>query len=375
MKPLTPIVRDHDESDPYAGLSRRPSIDLTVALCTWNGSRWIRPFLQSLAAQERLPDELLVQDDASTDRTVAIVQEFARHAPFDVRLEINSERVGSTANFARVLQRASGRCIALADQDDLWYPAKLRRLSAELERDPTVTLAFSDADLVGEDGRLLGRRLWDTRQVGRTLRRHAVVPEEMFARQALTTGCTMMIRRRVAEAALPFPDALSDPASPMRHDRWLSLVAAAVGTVRALPQPLLGFRVHPMQETGVLIGSELVVALGAAAERIIHGHDDYRPARNARARQLRAASDRAELFGDFKEAATLRTIAAGEDARARFGLDETFDTSLVAVAIRSGAYGRGPLALGAMLADAARIVRSRSISAWRSRPGPTDIGR
>ena len=118
----------------------------------------------------------------------------------------------------------------IGDQDDVWYPTKLELLLQEFELDPTISMVFSDADLIGEDGTRVGPRLWDTRLVGRTLRRHAVVPEELLARRALTTGCTMAIRRRVVEAALPFPDLMDDRRAIMRHDRWLSLVAAAVGT-------------------------------------------------------------------------------------------------------------------------------------------------
>ncbi|MEZ5138961.1 MAG: hypothetical protein R2711_09425 [Acidimicrobiales bacterium] len=147
--------------------------------------------------------------------------------------------------------------MALADQDDVWYPGKLAVLEWEFDMDPTVSMVFSDGDLIDADGAPLGRRLWDTRLIGRTLRHHPVVPEELFARRALTTGATMAVRRRVVDAAVPFPPELDDPDAPMRHDRWLSLVAAAVGTVRAISDPLVALRVHPDQETGVLVGAEL----------------------------------------------------------------------------------------------------------------------
>ncbi|MEX0767748.1 MAG: glycosyltransferase, partial [Microthrixaceae bacterium] len=101
---------------------------VSVALCTLNGERWIEQLLQSLATQELLPDELVVQDDCSEDRTVELIRKFALAAPFPVRLEINSVRLGSTANFAEALMRCQGRFIALSDQDDVWYSVKLKRL-------------------------------------------------------------------------------------------------------------------------------------------------------------------------------------------------------------------------------------------------------
>lgn len=349
---------------PVPGLAKlgRPEVDLSIALCTWRGERWVRRFLESVTDQEYRPDELVVQDDASDDDTVAVVQEFARTAPFEVRLEVNAERIGSTANFARALARCRGRYLALADQDDVWYPAKLARLAAELDQDPTVTLVFSDADLIDETGRLLGRRLWDTRLVGRTLRRHPVVPEELFARRALTTGCTMVMRRRVLEAALPFPPELRHPAAPMRHDRWLSLVAAAVGTVRAVPEPLLGFRLHHRQETGVLVGPALTAALRHAAVGVlVGGVEEHADGLRGRAEQLEVAARRAELLGDFAEAAALRRVGAGNLLRSGIGEVGTGGLSTIRHAARQGAYPASLPGVGAMLGDAARVLRP-----WRS---------
>lgn len=345
---------------PRRAAADRPG--LSVALCTWNGARWLGPMLASLADQERLPDEVVVQDDCSDDDTVAIIEAFAATAPFPVHLEVNHERVGSTRNFAQALDRCEGRVIALADQDDIWYREKLARLLEEFDADPTVTMVFSDADLMFEDGRLTGRRLWPTRLVDRTLRHHAVVPEELFARRALTTGCTMAIRRRVVEAALPFPASLDDPHSPMRHDRWLSLVAAAVGTVRAFPEPLIGFRIHPDQQTGVLIGSALPRALLRAAAIVVSGRDDHADATHrVRASQLSSAAERAEDLGDFAQAATLRTIAEHEQARVLGAVPPSQRIAHVLRTIGSGGYpidARGLTAAGADLIRAARRSRS-----------------
>lgn len=331
---------------------------MSVVLCTRNGAPWLEGLLRSIAEQERRPDELVVQDDCSTDATVPMLQAFAATAPFHVDIAVNAERLGSTENFARALERCRGRFVALADQDDLWYPNKLQRLVDELERDPTVTMAFSDADLIGPDAQPLGRRLWDTRLVGRTLRRRAVVPEKLFAQRALTTGCTMVVRRRAVAASLPFPEELADPVAPMRHDRWLSLVAASVGTVRALPDALLAFRVHPDQETGVLVGRHLPAALGRAAAVAVVGQVDQGDSGHlARAAQLDVAAGRADDLGDFEEAATLRAIAAHHRGRVQRGASVAHRLRNVAHGVRSGAYGWDRLGLGAAAGDVVRAVQ------------------
>lgn len=336
-------------------LRERPTLDLSVALCTWNGDRWIRPFLESLAAQHNPPDELVVQDDASTDDTVAMIRDLTPTLPFEVHLEVNPQRVGSTANFALALERCRGRFVALADQDDVWYPEKLSRLVHEFERDPILTLVFSDADLIGEDGRSLDRGLWDTRQVGRILRRRPIVSEELAATTALTTGCTVVVRRRVIDAALPFPPELDHPVAPMRHDRWLTLIAAAVGTVEAVPERLLGFRVHGQQETGVLVGSDLPRAVVNGVGATLLGRDGRRATGlRARSAQLQVAADRAELLGDFGEAATLRRIANDFVRRAR--IDEPGPGRLRLALGGLPPDGGGVRGLGTALLDVVRAM-------------------
>jgi hypothetical protein len=331
---------------------------VAVVLCTWNGGRWLGELLASIAQQDLLPDELIVQDDGSTDDTIEVVEAFARSAPFRVELAVNDARIGSTANFERALGRSTAQVVALADQDDLWYPEKLACLVGALAEDPILTLTFSDADLLDEHGRRTGRRLWQGRGNQHLLTTHEIVPGPWFARRALSTGCTMVARRRAVEASLPFPDCLDEPSAPMRHDRWLSLVAAAVGTVRALPEPLLGFRVHPAQQTGVLTSKQLrsrLLGTAAATTRppdpmLAEGH-------RARARQILVAADRADELGDFAEADELRRIAAHREARADLGSTVTRRLTTIGREFVSGGYDRSAIGLSGAAADVVRSIR------------------
>jgi hypothetical protein len=346
------------DTEREAARTPSPIASVSVALCTYQGAPWLPDFLGSLQAQRRLPDELVVQDDGSTDDTLAILESFARTAPFAVRVEVNERRLGSTSNFERALERTTGDFVALADQDDIWYPEKLERLVGVLLEDPILTLTFSDADLLDPSGRPLGRRLWGQRGIRHVLVTRQIVPGARFAQRALTTGCTMVGRRRAIEAALPFPDSLNDPVAPMRHDRWLSLVAAAVGTVRSMPEPLLGFRVHPDQQTGVLTTTELAKRLLAAAVAATRNPPpEARAAHLARARQIDAAAERADRFGDFDEADDLRGVAAHHRTRADLGRTVPARVRTVWRELRLHRYDPSVLGTAAAAADLVRALR------------------
>src|SRR5882762_9087557 len=98
---------------------------ISIAMCTYNGARYLREQLDSIAAQTRPPSELIVCDDNSLDETREIVAGFAASAPFPVRLGVNEQNLGSIRNFERAIKLCEGDLIALSDQDDVWLPEKL----------------------------------------------------------------------------------------------------------------------------------------------------------------------------------------------------------------------------------------------------------
>jgi glycosyltransferase involved in cell wall biosynthesis len=135
-------------------------LSISVAMCTYNGSRFLPEQLASIARQTRQPDEMVVSDDGSTDATAEIVENFARSAPFPVRFIRNPRNLGSTKNFEQAIGLCSCDLIALSDQDDIWMPDKLARQAEMFELDPSLGGVFTDAELIDETGTLLCQRLW-----------------------------------------------------------------------------------------------------------------------------------------------------------------------------------------------------------------------
>ena len=223
---------------------------LSVALATHDGRRWLPELLDSLGAQVRLPDELVVCDDASTDGTQAVLDDFAATAPFDVRRVDHDVRRGPVRAFETALGAVTGDLVALCDQDDRWDRQKLSVLEAVLAA-PGTTLAFCDARMVDETGQGDGRRLWPELGFRRRERGSlASGPPGPMLRHAVASGCTGLVPRAVVDRALPFPAALDLVAEPMLHDRWLALVAGCTGRVEAVPATLVDYRVHDAQAVG-----------------------------------------------------------------------------------------------------------------------------
>src|SRR4051812_21315110 len=132
-------------ADRPAGPDR--TLRLSIALCTWNGARFLQAQLDSYLAQRRRPDELVVCDDGSSDATMQILTQFAQHSPFPVRISRNPQRLGVVANFEKAIGLCQGDVIVLSDQDDVWNPDKLEQIAAHLARSDAAAV-FSDVNVV-----------------------------------------------------------------------------------------------------------------------------------------------------------------------------------------------------------------------------------
>jgi glycosyltransferase involved in cell wall biosynthesis len=218
---------------------------LSVAMCTYNGGRFVGPQLQSIANQSRLPDELIVCDDGSMDQTPDVVESFASSAGFPVRLHRNERNLGSTRNFEQCIAMCAGRIIALCDQDDLWHPQKLALLEQALRARPAAGLVFSDAQLVDQQLNSLPCTLWQAVPFPpaerRRMRRGKAL--DVLLRHNVVTGATMAFRADFRNIVLPI-------ANQWVHDAWIALLISAVAEVALLPQPLLQYRQHARQQIG-----------------------------------------------------------------------------------------------------------------------------
>jgi glycosyltransferase involved in cell wall biosynthesis len=225
---------------------------ISVALSTYNGSRFLRQQLQSLEDQTLRPDELVVRDDASDDETRRILEEFAARASFRVELELGSRRLGSTPSFERVLERCTGDIIALCDQDDVWRSDKLEVIHRTFSERAAVGLVFTNAALIDGAGAPLRHNVWDVFPFdanGRWMLRRNVLAFMLTRFSA--PGCTIAYRAEHQPVVLPFPPILRSQDPPMHHDRWILTMVAAVADVLPLQDCLVSYRLHADQQIGL----------------------------------------------------------------------------------------------------------------------------
>ena len=223
-------------------------MNLSIALCTYNGAVYLKEQLESIVAQTRTPDELVISDDQSTDDTLRLSEEFAATASFPVRLSVNESNLGTAKNFEKAIGLCRGDVIVLSDQDDVWHGDKLESVERIFEAKPQLSLVFSNAEIVDETLRLFDVTLFDW--VHFDCRKQRLVKSgralDLQLRENLVLGATVAFRANLKDLVLPISGN-----GPLVHDGWIVLLIAAVGEIDFINRPLMKYRQHSAQQCRV----------------------------------------------------------------------------------------------------------------------------
>ena len=201
---------------------------VSIVMCTYNGERFLHEQLDSLLAQTRLPDEIIIQDDNSTDGTWSLLENYAARDP-RIRLYRNQAGQGVNNNFFSALQRATGDLIAISDQDDIWEPDKIECQLAAIGDNLLCTCRTkpftTDGSPVSYDPRTPNYKL----------------PRMLYTSIA---GHTMLIDRRLLDMV---PD--HHVVGKLYYDVILAMTASAMDSISLVDKVLVHQRRYPEAET------------------------------------------------------------------------------------------------------------------------------
>lgn len=293
---------------------------VSVVITAWNAAWCIERALDSLMAQTRAPEEILLGDDGSTDDTVARVE-----ARYGNRIRIlRLPHQGLTPSRKAGLAAASGEWLALMDADDAWMPAKLERQVAFLERNREVRWISTDGAYVGAEGVLRASWLSDYFHPVRDL--HGDLYPALIER-CFPLVSSMLIERGAYEESGGFDPAIS---YSQDYDLWLRLAARHPGAV--IGEPLVMYWSSPGQlsrrieeryrddlllmqrvASGALRDDPALKARGATRAAELEFSLALRCLRSGRSAEARARFGRAGSHGSWSRRGLARTLAALPD--------------------------------------------------------------
>ena len=223
----------------YADMTKmiqKHEMTTAVVMCTYNGEKYILEQLESIYNQTRQPDEVLIQDDCSTDETVKVVREFISEHNLGSTwcISVNDENLGWKRNFMMTMKKSSADLIFPSDQDDIWDKDKIRIMSTICEQNPEIELLVSRhvpfENKTGKEAYIYQPSLGneDVSKVGFSGAFY----------ETLRQGCTHAMRRRL----LQYIDTMWNEDWP--HDQFFWCIAIARGTLYSYNKPLVRYRRH-----------------------------------------------------------------------------------------------------------------------------------
>jgi glycosyltransferase involved in cell wall biosynthesis len=206
---------------------------ISIALASYNGTKYLREQLDSILSQTYQDFELIICDDCSTDNTWQILEEYAQK---DSRIKIfaNKKNQGFKKNFEKAISLCKGEYIAMSDQDDIWTENHLEVL---LENIGDNDLVCGNAWLADENGNstktsLLGCSKFDYLPSKQEDWFFFLLHGNIFQ------GTACLFSKRIVKQAFPIP------AKVKYHDYWIAMMSVLNCGVKYVDIPILFYRQH-----------------------------------------------------------------------------------------------------------------------------------
>ena len=206
---------------------------VSVAMCTYNGEKYLKEQLDSIINQTYKNIEIIITDDCSSDNTTDII--IAYMQKFNIRYYINEENLGFKKNFEKAISLCNGQFIALADQDDIWKNDKIEVLIKEIKDNQLV---YSDAIILSEPKKEKESFLI---QPKKNLIKGSI--PEAFIFNNCVSGNTLLFKQELVKHILPIPNDI------LFHDSWIAFVASLYGTITYTQESYTYYRRYATQIT------------------------------------------------------------------------------------------------------------------------------
>lgn len=222
----------------------------SVAMCTYNGEKYIKAQLESILNQTIAIDEIIICDDGSSDNTIEIIAKFQAENPNKISLYRNPVNLGSNKNFEKAISICTGDYIFLSDQDDVWKTNKAEKIIQRFIENQSIEAVFSDGDLINDNNaKISAHTLWDSVFF---MENQLQKPVDLFclikSKRNMVTGATLCFKKEIKNLILPIPDI-----KKFYHDEWIAIIIASRNNLEYLTDKLISYRIHSGQQIGTKV--------------------------------------------------------------------------------------------------------------------------
>lgn len=218
----------------------------SVAMCTYNGEKFLHEQINSILSQTKPVDEIIICDDGSTDSTISILMEYKNRYPNIFKIYQNEKNLRSVKNFEKAISLCNNEIIFLSDQDDIWLPEKVEEYLIFFNENPEIDVLCSNGFAIDEDGNQIDViTIWDVIKFLKERKQNINFYRIISYIGNIATGASMAIRKKIILNTLPFPE-IKD----FYHDEWLALISSSKEKFFLLDDKHFKYRKHSSQQVG-----------------------------------------------------------------------------------------------------------------------------
>ncbi len=229
---------------------------ISVALCTYNGEKYIEEQLNSILYQTLPVDEIVICDDGSIDNTLEILNQY-RNKDARIKVFSNIKNLGLVKNFEKAIRLTSGDFIFLSDQDDVWKEDKVEVMINFFQKKPDCLMLFTNGTLIDERNNCLGSTLWDkwgfNEEVKKSWLNNQNAFLDLIKNYNKVTGATLAFKKELKTVILP----ITVPRLYW-HDTWIAINAAYLNGLYFLEENTINYRTHNKQQIGINVDNQTV---------------------------------------------------------------------------------------------------------------------
>jgi glycosyltransferase involved in cell wall biosynthesis len=219
---------------------------IAIILAVHNGEKFIEQQIQSILKQTYENWRLIVRNEASIDKTEAIVKKYSENYSDRIIYFYDPQKSGACQNFGKGVELSDANYIMFADCDDFWLPEKIEKTFSAMKYmesnygQNTPLLVFTDLTVVDRELQTICPSFWKYQNLnpsnGKRLSR--------LLSYNVITGCTVIINKPLKILAVPVPN------EAIMHDNWFGLIASIFGKIEYIDDQTILYRQHGGNDSG-----------------------------------------------------------------------------------------------------------------------------
>lgn len=221
---------------------------ISVLMATYNPNLiWLKEQIESINNQTYENIEVIILDDCSEYSNYKKIEELAKSliTKFSLKIFRNENNIGSNKTFEKLSLLSKGKYLSYCDQDDIWVKDKLSLLYQKIKKNKDTLLVYSDMKIIDDTNNVISESMSKYRKRHKFF--YGKDKYKEFIYRNCVVGCTMLVDRDIVIKSIPFLNS-------MVHDHYIALFSSCFGYIDFINKPLIFYRQHNKNQTGVLEG-------------------------------------------------------------------------------------------------------------------------